>query len=93
MSDLFCVRIAPGLRAIRNLGRISSFGGVVGPKSPWGKRGVISPKAVSGQLRGHRGGGIDLSFVRVADYPFGAVPVQFRIGSHRGPNDSSNKTP
>ena len=24
------------------------FGGVVGPKSPWGKRGVISPKAVSG---------------------------------------------
>jgi hypothetical protein len=32
---------------------------------------VISQIAVSGQLRGHRSGGIDLSFVRVADKPTG----------------------
>jgi hypothetical protein len=28
---------------------------------------LISSNAVSGQLRGHRGGGIYMSFVRVAD--------------------------
>ena len=32
-----------------------------------------SSKAVWGQLRGHRGGGIDLSFVRVADDPAGEL--------------------
>jgi hypothetical protein len=47
--------------------------GAKGPRSPWGKREASSPggrkalEAVWGQLRGHRGGGIDLSFVRVAD--------------------------
>jgi hypothetical protein len=44
-----------------------------GLKSARGKRGVISPKAVSGQLRGHWGGGIDLNFVRVADHTPGAA--------------------
>jgi hypothetical protein len=34
---------------------------------------VISPKAVSDQLRGHRGGGTDLSCVRVGDFPLGAT--------------------
>ena len=37
------------------------------PKSSGKLRGDLSPKAVLGQLRGHRGGGIDLSFVRLAD--------------------------
>ena len=33
------------------------------------------PRTVSGQLRGHRGGGIDLSFVRVDDTDGGVVDI------------------
>jgi hypothetical protein len=33
-----------------------------------------SQNAVWGQLRGHRGGGIDLSFVRAADQPSKGPP-------------------
>jgi hypothetical protein len=46
-------------------------------KSPWGKRAVISPKAVSGPLRGDRGSGIDLSLVRV-----GSICSERANGAH-----------
>jgi hypothetical protein len=51
-----------------------------------GKRGVISPKAVSDKLRGHRGDGTDLIFVRVADH----TP---RTGSPSAPIFSAIRSP
>lgn len=73
---------APGSRGYRAPIGARTKTGMIGQKSPSGRRNravwrfsvvcparmVISPKAVYGQLPGHRGAGIDLSFVRVVDH-------------------------
>jgi hypothetical protein len=42
------------------------------------REAVVSQSAVSGQVRGHRGGGIDPRFVRVADDPAEAAKLENR---------------
>ena len=54
------------MRAVRPMGRMQRSLPALSANT-YDEAGVISHKAVSGQLGSYRGGEIDLSFVRVAE--------------------------